>query len=210
MEAIKSALEPITNLLPEGARAIGVCVILGLLVVVVLGILLVLVRALFGRKPKSDKVWEKDVIDLASCPMPPKVKRKERLSIFHVPARLRLVVVAPVGREHTITEAMAAKLVDAIVPGLGSVVEADRPLVRIWPPQLSHEGFINTFHRCTIKPERDNTPSRWVLLAGKAQVGKKPVLLGLGAWADEPNTIGRKNLEPEDWIGRVRLERREG
>jgi hypothetical protein len=204
MDAIKSALEPITNLLPEGAREIGVWVVLVVLILLIVGLLSVVSRALFGRKPKADKGWEKDVIELESCPLPPPAMGRGRLTVFNVPARLRLVVVAPVGRDHQITEAMATRLLDHVVPGLWAVAETDRPLIRIWPPQLSHEGFSNTFHRCTAKPEPENAPSRWVLLAGRAMVGKQPVLLGLGAWADQPNVIGRKILDPEDWLGRIR------
>jgi hypothetical protein len=44
-----------------------------------------------------------------------------------------------------------------------------------------------------------------VLLAGRAQLGKHPVMLGLGLWADEPNTIDRVNVEDHQWLDVLRL-----
>ena len=158
MDAIKSILEPITSLLPEGMRDIAVWMVLALVALLAIGLISMLGRALLGRKRKLEKSWDKDLIELEGCPMPPGAPGKNRLTVFDLPARLRLVVVAPIGREHQITEAMAGKLLDHIVPGLAAVVDRDGPLVRVWAPQLSHEGFSNTFHRCTIKPEPDNTP----------------------------------------------------
>ena len=43
------------------------------------------------------------------------------------------------------------------------------------------------------------------LIAGKVQAGKQPYLLGLGLWADEPNTIGRLTLELHQWLDVLRL-----
>ena len=127
------------------------------------------------------------------------------LSVYHVPVRLRLVVVAPAGKEADLDATAAEKLLEGVIPGLGSVVARDRPRIRLWPPQLSHQGFNATFHRCTPKPEPEGQPSRWVLLAGRALAGRQPVLLGLALWAEEPNTLGRMNLEPHQWLDVLRL-----
>ena len=94
---------------------------------------------------------------------------------------------------------------ERILPGLGAICERDRPRIRVWPQQLSQQGFVAAFHRCTPRHEPNGEPSRWVLIAGRALVGRQPVLLGLGLWADEPNTVGRVNLEPHQWLDVLRL-----
>jgi hypothetical protein len=92
-----------------------------------------------------------------------------------------------------------------VVPGLGGVMLRDRPQVQLWPAQLSEQGFINSFHRCTPTGEREGEPSHWVLLAGRAQPGGPALLIGLGLWTDKPTTLGRLNLEPRQWLDVLRL-----
>lgn len=212
MDALNKALEPVTNLLPEGVRDfLNGGGWLAIFAILALGVLLLIWKMFFGgrQQPRSSREWEKDEIELARCPMPTGSPRGRRLTVYHVPARLRLIVVAPIGKEYQVDSRGVEQLVDKIVPGLGNVVAADRPGIHVWPAQLSHQGFANTFHRCTPKPAGEDRPSRWVLLAGRAKIGKQSVLLGLGAWADEANTIGRRTLEPHEWVDVVRLERPE-
>ncbi len=209
---MEKVLEPITKNLPQPLQdflnAGGLWLIVGLIVLLV--VLLVWRRMSVNRRkthrPKEE--WTKDTIDLAKCPMP-SGSPERRLIVYGEPVRLRLVVVAPVAREFQIEPRGVGPLLDKVMPGLGSVVAADRPAVRVWPAQLSHHGFANTFHRCTIKAEGEGRASRWILLAGKAKVGKQPLLIGLGAWADGASNIGRKTLEAHEWAEVVHLERPE-
>jgi hypothetical protein len=92
-----------------------------------------------------------------------------------------------------------------VLPGLGAIAANDKPRIRVWPAQLSQPGFTAAFHRCAQKTEAEGEPSRWVLAAGKAMLGKQPVLLGLGLWAGEANTVGRLTLEPRQWLDVLRL-----
>jgi hypothetical protein len=124
--------------------------------------------------------------------------------------RLRLVVVAPVGKEANVHRKGVRKLLDRVLPGLGEVVADDRPRIRVWPPQLSQQGFASVFHRHTPRHEQPGQSSRWVLVAGRVQVGRQPFLLGLGLWADQPTTIGRLTLEPRQWLDVLRLRTAEG
>jgi hypothetical protein len=57
------------------------------------------------------------------------------------------------------------------------------------------------------KPEADGIASRWILVAGRTQLGRQPLLVGLALWADEPNLIGRLTLEPYQWLDVLRLRR---
>jgi hypothetical protein len=72
--------------------------------------------------------------------------------------------------------------------------------------QLSEPGFRVTFHRSTLKPEREGEPSRWVFVAGRIHTTGYPVLVGLGLWAEQPNAIGRLNLEPNQWLDVLRVQ----
>ncbi|HKI34115.1 MAG TPA: hypothetical protein VKA46_19840 [Gemmataceae bacterium] len=199
-------LDQLQSILPDGVPAWAVVAGVGVLLLIVL-LLLVrkLWRALFGRAKESD-AWDRELdVNLDECPLPTRPVGQRQLTVYHQPARLRLVVVAGVGREATIDATAVEKLLDKVVPGLGAAAQTDRPRVRVWPPQMSHHGFTAAFHRHTRKAAGRGEPSRWVLLAGRAQAGRQPVMVGLGLWADEPNTIDRVNLEQHQWLDVLRL-----
>ena len=125
--------------------------------------------------------------------------------MYNVPVRLRLVVLAPAGAERHIDPHEARLILERIVPRLGSVVDSDFPRIRVWPGQLSHKGFSSAFHRHTRKPDPEGAPLRWILVAGRARIGKQPVLVGLGLWADKPNTMGRITLDAHQWMDVLRV-----
>jgi hypothetical protein len=123
-----------------------------------------------------------------------------------IPVRVRLVVVAPQGREATIDAARIEGLLEEVVHGLGGVVRHDQPRVLVWPPQLSSQGFAPTFHRQVEKPEPEGRPSPWLLVAGPARAGARPILLGLGLLADRPTSLGRLTLNPDRWTDVLRVQ----
>jgi hypothetical protein len=178
----------------------------GLLLLLIVGLLLrAAFRALF-RRPEAPAAWERDFReDLTECPLPVRPPGDRILTVYHLPVRLRLVIVASAGHLRDVDATAVEKLLDRVVPGLGAVAAWDRPRIRVWPPQLSQHGFLAAFHRCTPTPEPEGEPSRWVLVAGRALAGRQPLLLGLGLWADEPATIGRVQLEPHQWLDVLRL-----
>ena len=216
METLKNALEPLTRHLPPEVRDFldggGWWLVCGVLALAALllawAVLGRLARAVFGRRGRSDADWDRELaINLEECPLPVRPPGERRLTVYHVPVRLRLVVMAPAGKDHRLDPTAVEKLLDLIVPGLGWAATWDRPRIRVWPAQLSSHGFAVAFHRRTPRPEPEGQPSRWVLLAGRTQMGRQPVLVGLGLWADRPNAIGRMSLEPHQWLDVVRLER---
>src|SRR6266536_2993679 len=164
------------DLFPESVRPhldgpVGYAV----LAVVGLGVFLVLVflatalwRTFVGGRGKGDEEGLREKLAEYPPPGPPGTRR---LTVEGIPGRVRLVVVAPLGKEHPIAEADIGELVDGVVRGLRDVLAEDRPRIRVWPPQLSRQGFAPTFHREMEKPEPEGRPSRWILVAGPALSG---------------------------------------
>jgi hypothetical protein len=179
--------------------------IIGGVVLVGLVIAIVVLRRLLAGKPAAVDLEKDRREDLAEYPPAPGQPGAKRLSVEGQPARVRLIVVAPVGKQVAVNEDGVAGFLDQLVRGLGGIVERDKPRIRLWPPQLSNRGFPPTFHRLVRRPEPDGVPSPWVLLAGPARLGKWQVLLGLAVYADEPNTLGRLTLQPHQWAEMLRV-----
>jgi hypothetical protein len=118
---------------------------------------------------------------------------------------LRLVVLAPAGKQNFVDPEAAADILNQLAHGLGAVAQIDKPRVRVWPPQLSHSGFAPTFHRLVSRPEPDGQPSRWILIAGPVRAGGGPVLLGLAGYADKATMEGRLSMEENQWASVMRI-----
>jgi hypothetical protein len=202
-------LQPLIDLLPESIRAywwavFGVAGIILLLITT--GLVGALLRRLFGGGKAPPEDWAKKLReDLSSYPVPPALAGKQRLTVYHVPVRIRLVVLAPAGKETIIEASQAEALLNRVIPGLGNLANHDRPRVRVWPPQMSQQGFSTAFFRHTLTPQREGQPSPWVLVAGRSQFNQPTLLLGLALWADEPNNLGRVSLEPHQWLDVLRI-----
>jgi hypothetical protein len=187
---------------PAGDALLGVVGLVALLVLLL--VLRALWRALTGGGKSEDGRFREKLADYP----PPGPAGPRQLMVEGIPVRVRLVVVAPVGKEHAISEADVDGLADGVLRGLRDVLAQDRPRLRVWPPQLSRKGFAPTFHRETEKPEPEGRPSRWILVAGLASSARKPILLGLALWADTPNTLGRLTLDTGHWGEVLRIQTR--
>ncbi|MFO0880244.1 MAG: hypothetical protein U0840_23085 [Gemmataceae bacterium] len=141
--------------------------------------------------------------DLAAIPAPGKGPRHYQLLVMNQPCRLRLVVIAPMGKK---TVGKVDSALEQIFRGLGEVSMDDKPRVRIWPAQLSATGFAPTFFRLTKRPDPEGKPSRWILLAGPARAGGMPVLLGLAVQTDTPTKTGMVTLSETQWNEILRVE----
>ncbi|MBY0522651.1 MAG: hypothetical protein K2R98_04610 [Gemmataceae bacterium] len=179
----------------------------GLILILLIGaVLLLWLLRFYFRAPRQTPDPERVLReDLAAYPAAPGGPGPHRLRIHGEPVRLRLVVVAPVGKQTAILPDEVESILDQVLRGVGAVVQHDRPRVRVWPPQLSNRGFAPTFHRLVSKPDAEGSPSHWVLLAGPAKAGNTPVLLGLACWADESSTLGRLTVEPDRWRETLRI-----
>jgi hypothetical protein len=175
--------------------------------VIVLLVLLLILRAIFGGKRGPAQERGVAVEDLASYPPAPPAGS---WSVFveGVPARIRLVVVAPIGKENPVTADNVATRLDQVIRGLGAAIQQDKPRILVWPIQLSNQGFAPTLHRQVKRPEGDGKPSRWIIVAGQTPARPKPLLVGLALQADEVNAVGRLTLTPERWSEVLRVQGR--
>ncbi|MCI0681597.1 MAG: hypothetical protein L0Y71_05805 [Gemmataceae bacterium] len=213
-ETLKQPPKELIEALPEDVGAWlegwGWYVVLGVAAVILLLVLLGLfsfLRRLFARKPRipTQNLEER----FAEYPPLKPSSGDRRLTIEGVPVRLRLVVVAAAGTESGFDDQQIDKLLDRVLPGLGGIFNADKPRVRIWPMQLSHEGFARHLHRSTIIPEGERQLSKWAVVAGRARLDDCHVMLGLGLEAIKPTTIGRKTIDSHEWDVLLRVRTRE-
>lgn len=160
-----------------------------------------LLGRLRGAAPDPDHALQED---LDEYPLPNPTGPRQ-LTVEGVPVRVRLVVVAPVGRDHYLDDNSVELLLDQVVHGLADVLSYDRPRIRVWPQQLSSQGFALKFNRLTRRPEPDGQPSHWILIAGQTPPRPRPLLVGLAVWANEANYIGRLTLDPLHWGDRLRV-----
>jgi hypothetical protein len=185
----------------QGAIALGI-VLVGVLLL--LAVLAALIRVVFGRKtpvPKPPNLEE----DLSTYPPLQTSGGDRRLTVEGVPVRLRLVVLAPAGKQSTVEPEKVEEILERILPGLGGICRYDKPRVRIWPIQLSYEGFTKHFHRNTLVTQEEGGLTPWVVVAGRAKLGRNQVMVGLGLQALKPTTVGRLTLEAHEWESKLRV-----
>ncbi len=209
MDALQERLQPLIDFLPDKVRdywwaIYGFAALL--IALMVLALLRGLFRSVFGKGKAHQEDWAKKLReDLTTYPPPSGAPGKQRLTVYHVPVRLRLVVLAPAGKETEIEVDQAEELLNRVLPGLRAIIAVDRPRIRVWPPQLSQQGFATAFFRHTVTGTKVGQPSPWILVAGRSQLNQPAVLLGLAISADEPNNVGRLSLEPHQWLDVLRI-----
>lgn len=195
--------QALRDALPQAGKDfldIGWWIILLIVIALVLGVVALVVRTVLRSMAGKEKDPQDPLREnLGEYPPAPAKTSSRSLLVESVPARLRLVVIAPQTRSQAITAQQAEALLELVVKGLGNIAMTDKPRVRIWPHQLSIEGFGNTFHRLVTRPERDNQPSRWVVFAGQARAGKQMILLGLALQTDNETNLARRTLDADDW-----------
>jgi hypothetical protein len=175
---------------------------------VVLLLIIVLIIRRFLQRRRQEVPDVKLVEKLGDYPPPPPLlNATHRVTVHNLPVRFRLVVAAPLGREaESIPLEDVDFLLDGIVPNLPGPAKADLPRIRVWPTQLSHQGFIAAFRRNTQVPHPDSRSSRWILMVGKVLFEGRPFGLGLALLADQVNTLGTIVVQhPHEWMGVLRI-----
>jgi hypothetical protein len=182
--------------------ALGVAGVIFLLLI--LGIIDRLWLKLFRRRSASTPAAE-PAEDLSLIPPPLQSPGERQFAIYHVPARLRLVVAAPAGTDLPIDEKRVKKELERLWPGVREILTVDKPRFRIWPAQLSQQGFALAFHCHLRRPDPETKASPWISVAGKIQLDGATLLLGLALWTEEKTTFGQLTLEPHQWRDVLRL-----
>src|SRR5229473_3444391 len=149
MNRIEEFLQPAIDLLPEQLREYWLVIVGTVALIIVLPLawykrrllraLIRLPRRPVREEPKLDE-------DLAQFAPPLGLLAARRLFIEGVPARLRLVVAASPGKGATINETAIGELLDKVRWGLGAMARQDQAAFRVWPVQLSANGFPSVFH----------------------------------------------------------------
>ena len=198
----------VRDILPESMREYALYITLGLglaVSLIVLLLLVAIVRFFFrgkGKKaPKEPGLSE----NLDEYPELTKTSGDRQLRAEGVPARLRLVVVAPAGTASDVDVDELEDVLEKLIPGLGDIYKHDRPRVKDWPTQVSYQGFANHFHKNMLTGGAEGEQTRWILVAGRVKVGKRQVMLGVALQTIKPNTIGRRTVDAHEWAGILRV-----
>ena len=198
----------LTDLLPENLRAYAVYILGGAVCfagLLVLVLLVAVVKFLFaGRTKKSE--YEKTLVEnLQEYPDLKPSSGDRQLRVEGVPVRLRLVVVAPAGTASEVDVDELANVLEQILPGLGDIYKHDKPRVKVWPTQVSYQGFASHFHRNTVTGAADGVQTRWIMVAGRAKLGNSQIMLGLALQSIKPNTVGRRTVDSHEWASLLRV-----
>jgi hypothetical protein len=196
------AVLPPAQDLPDVAKDKNNLILYGGAAAAVVVVLLVLVALRRGRRRGGPESGLAE--NLATYPPPPKAG-DYLVTVMTQPSRLRLVVLAPIGKKPL---GAPETVLEEVVRSLGDAAVDDKPRIRTWPAQLSKQGFAPTFFRLTKRPDPEGKPSRWVLLAGPARAGATPVLLGLAVLLDTPSRLGLMTMDELQWPEVLRVQTR--
>jgi hypothetical protein len=201
------APQAVAGFLPENLRAYAIYILGGVVCIgalIALLLLIAVVKFLFGGRAK--KGGAKNLIEnLQEYPDLKSGSGDRQLRVEGVPVRLRLVVVAPAGTASEVDPDELADILEKILPGLGDIYKHDKPRVKVWPKQVSYQGFATHFHRCMETGEEEGTQSRWVKVAGRAKLGKFQIMLGVVLQSIKPNTVGRRTVDSHEWASVLRV-----
>ena len=161
------------------------------------------------RKPKSAPVEEDLTVRIASLPAegPSKMGEGPQLEYLHIPVRLAVLVLAPVGKNSTLPPPVSLReILDELIPGLMGVVDRHQPIFRRWPRQLSWQGFAQAFFRNLPLPGERGKGTPWCSVAGRFNYRGTPLLAGMVLCADKPNGHSHLVIEQEpQWIDSLRV-----
>src|SRR5579863_4659106 len=152
MDFFQKPPEWLVNAVPEGGardfvQGSGWFVVLGIIALIILLILRRLLFKLFARKREVVSQGQSLEEDLESYPQAPAATGDRQLRVEGVPVRIRLVVVAPAGAEGEVDAEDVVAILERALPGLGAMCRADKPRIKVWPRQLSYEGFSRVFQK---------------------------------------------------------------
>ena len=119
-----------------------------------------------------------------------------------------MAVLAPVGRGAVAPSADAvSEILAQIVPGIDSVAAAHGAAVKIWPAQLSSQGFLHQFSVNIGLPGDAGKGTPWCSVCGRFEAINTPYLAGLLLCAAKANSLGQFLVERESqWPDMLRVD----
>jgi hypothetical protein len=198
---------PLTKIL-DAIRSIGGdLLVYAVAAAIVLVILIVVWKIIAGRRREAPPAAPDLAIDVNSLGAAGPPAAGPVLEHYNVPVRLAAVVLAPTGRVLDLPSVdQLPQLIDHIVPGLGQVMAAHRPLIRRWPSQLSAEGFAHAFFANAQLPGDGGKGTPWCSVAGRFKIQRQSLMAGLVMRADAANNFGQTIIHEEhEWLGILRV-----
>lgn len=170
-------------------------------------ILIVVWKILAGRRREQPPPAPDLAVDLSSLGTEGPAATGPILEHYNVPVRLAAIVLAPTGRVLELPSIeQLPELIDHIVPGLGQVAAAHRPLIRRWPSQLSAEGFAHTFFAQVRLPGDGGKGTPWCSVAGRFKIQRRSLMAGLVMRAESENNFSQSTIHEEhEWLGILRV-----
>jgi hypothetical protein len=173
-------------------------------VITVVGMIALRLRRAKAEAPVDDVLAP---IDVTALPHSGPPASGPQLSVYNIPVRLVLLVLAPVGRGGKIppNEFLPA-IVDALTPQLMQVLAAHGTQFRRWPAQISSQGFSQVFFQNAPLPGDAGKGTPWCALAGRFDTPAGPMLAGLVLHADAPNSLSQIAItQPGQWLDVLRV-----
>jgi hypothetical protein len=130
-----------------------------------------------------------------------------QLEFYHVPVRLAVLILAPVGRSGVVPPTNSLpEAMNQFLPGFMEVLSAHQPLFRRWPRQLSYHGFAGMFFGNVRLPGDRGKGTVWSGVVGKFTYNGQQLLAGMILQADRPVALGQVTLENEhQWLDVLRV-----
>jgi len=131
----------------------------------------------------------------------------QQLEIYHVPVRIAVLVLAPVGRDATLPgREKLPELLDQLTPNLMTVLDRQQPVYRQWPAQLSSQGFVRRFFRHVLLPGEHGKGTPWCVVAGRLAADSRAILVGMVLRAETPNSLSQIEIHRESqWLDVLRV-----
>ena len=200
--------EGLLNKILDAIRSVGGDMLIYVVAAVIAVLVLIIAwKVLAGRRRELPPPAPDLAIDLTSLGTEGPPPAGPILEHYNVPVRLAAIVLAPTGRVLELPSMdQLPQLIDHIVPGLGQVATAHRPLIRRWPSQLSAEGFAHAFFAQVRLPGDGGKGTPWCSVAGRFKIKRQSLMAGLVMRAGADNNFSQSIIHEEhEWLGILRV-----
>ena len=171
-------------------------------------LIFVVIRRLLRRpEPPTEPIIDDRFMDVSQLDARGPPNELPVVEVYGVQVRVAVVILAPVGRDGSPPDPEElASILEQLVPGFSGAISRDDPIVRIWPGQLSTQGFTNAFFNNVALPGDRGKGTPWCELAGRFTADGKSFLVGLVCCAAQNNALGQFAIQHEgQWNDVLRL-----